>query len=93
MKLVLTGVAPAWLSTRVDGTTTMLINRLDRGVPVPPFFRVIHAGLETPSDALFDRLVRERAPAGITPITARDVIVEYQAAWARMVRWAQRRRA
>ena len=74
-----------------DGTTTMLVNRADRGVPKPPFFRVIHAEPDTPSGALYERLLRERAPFGIKTITAENVIPEYQAAWTRMILWEKGR--
>ncbi len=75
----------------VDGTTTMLINRADRGVPRPPFFRVIHAEPDTLSAALYERLLRERASFGIKTITAENVIPEYQAAWTRMMLWEKGR--
>ncbi|MFA5138280.1 MAG: DUF3592 domain-containing protein [Elusimicrobiota bacterium] len=70
-----------------DGTTTMLINRADEGVPKPPFFRVIFDEPDISSGALHERLLRERSCSGIKAVTAETVIAEYQAAWTRMARW------
>lgn len=75
----------------IDGTTTMLINRADNGVPRPPFFRVIFDPSGASSGALFERLLRERSKAGIKGITEATVFSEYQAAWTRMMRWEKGR--
>ena len=74
-----------------DGNTTALVNHPDNGVPPPPFFHVIYAEPDTPSDALYERLLRERPAFGIKSISAESVIPEYEAAWARMVRWQRER--
>ena len=75
----------------IDGTTTMLINRADNGVPKPPFFRVIFDPLGASSGALYERLLRERSNVGIKTITAQNVFAEYQAAWSMMMRWEKGR--
>ncbi len=75
----------------LDGTTTMLINRADNGVPKPPFFRVLFDPLGASSGELYDRLLRERSPVGIKPITAASVFTEYQSAWTMMMRWEKGR--
>jgi hypothetical protein len=71
----------------VDGTTTMYINRADNSVPQPNFFRVTFDESGASSGALYDRLLRERAPEGIKELTADNVFTDYQSAWTRMMRW------
>lgn len=75
-----------------DGTSTQLVNRADNGVPPPPFFRVIFAEPDTRSGELYERLLRERSPRDIKPVTAETVIPEYEAAWARVMRWEKTHR-
>jgi len=75
----------------VDGTTTMLVNHASRGVPQPPFIRVIYADPATDSGELFERLMRERTPFGIKSVDPRTVFTEYESAWTRIMLWQKQR--
>jgi len=74
-----------------DGTTTMLVNHASRGVPQPPFIRVIYADPKADSGELFERLLRDRTQFGIKTVNARSVFTEYEAAWTRIMLWQKQR--
>jgi hypothetical protein len=85
-----TGTVTLELSVRYeDGTTTALVNYANNGVPRPPFFRVIFGGPYLSSAELYERLLRERPASRIKTITADNVIVEYQAAYAKIVAYTK----
>lgn len=68
-----------------DGTTTALVNIPATTVDDVPFFRAIHVDADTPSADMYRRILSERSPTGIKPVTRDAVIPEYQLAYSKIV--------
>jgi len=82
--------APPWIEFSVryeNGSTCALSTLPATGIQPSPFFHRIQAARETPTGALYERLLKERPAEGIKPVTSRTVVAEYENAYLLMMLW------
>jgi hypothetical protein len=69
-----------------DGSSATITTAAATGLSLPPFVTTIRAE-KAPSDQLAQRLVRERKPGAMKPLTAATVVREFEENYAKSMLW------
>src|SRR5271166_5816932 len=82
--------AGGWIefATRyTDGGSDFLTTLPDQGITAPPFVRTVRANKGTPTDQLYPQHLKQRKSDGIKPVSANEVIHEFEDAYLRYMIW------
>lgn len=70
-----------------DGSSDFLTTLPDQGIAPPPFVRTYRAAKGTPTDSLYQQHLQQRKSSGIKPVSANEVIREFEVAYMRYMIW------